>query len=114
LALGFLLPLTSFTIGPAIVSEVAPTRQRGTALLITYSVVTVAGFISPAVMGYALQSAGTDVVAGYANAFHATAALLIVAGLAGFLLLNPDVSRQRLASTATDSGVDAPLAVRAI
>ena len=114
LALGFLLPLTSFTIGPAIVSEVAPTRQRGTALLITYSVVTVAGFISPAVMGYALQSAGTDVVAGYANAFHVTAALLIVAGFAGFLLLNPDVSRQRLASTAADSGVDAPLAVRAI
>jgi hypothetical protein len=114
LALGFLLPSTSFTLGPAMVSEVAPTRQRGTALLVTYSVITVAGFISPAVMGYALQSAGTDVVTGYANAFHVTAALLIVAGLAGFLLLNPDASRRRLASVAVDSGVDVGLAVRAI
>jgi MFS family permease len=114
LALGFLLPSTSFTLGPAMVSEVAPTRQRGTALLVTYSVITVAGFISPAVMGYALQSAGTDVVAGYANAFHVTAALLIVAGLAGFLLLKPDASRRRLSSVATDSGVGAALAVRAI
>jgi len=80
---------------------------------VTYSVITVAGFISPAVMGYALQSAGTDVVAGYANAFHVTSALLIVAGLAGFLLLNPDASRRRLASADSEGSVDAALAVRA-
>jgi MFS family permease len=113
LALGFLLPSTSFVLGPAMVSEVAPTRQRGTALLVTYSVVTVAGFISPAVMGYALQSAGPDVVAGYTNAFHITAVLLIAAGLAGFVLLKPDSSRRRLASVAGDGGVTTGLAARA-
>jgi hypothetical protein len=69
LSLGFLLPTTTFILGPAMVSEVAPTRQRGTALLVTYSVITVAGFISPAVMGLALQSAGQDLVAGYSMRF---------------------------------------------
>jgi MFS family permease len=113
LALGFLLPSTSFVLGPAMVSEVAPTRQRGTALLVTYSAITVAGFISPAVMGYALQSASQDVVASYANAFHMTAGVLIVDGFGGFLLLDPDASRRRLASAQSDSGVAAGLAVGA-
>lgn len=112
LALGFLLPMTSFVLGPAMVSEVAPTQQRGTALLVTYSVITVAGFISPAVMGYALQSAGPDLVAGYVNAFHITAAILIIAGGAGLLLLNPEASRRRLECAASDQSVTTDFAVR--
>jgi MFS family permease len=113
LALGFLLPSTTFVLGPAMVSEVAPTRQRGTALLVTYSVITVAGFISPAVMGYALQSAGPDLIAGYVNAFHITAAVLVVAGLSGFLLLDPEGSRRKLESAAIDHNHMTSFAVRA-
>lgn len=112
LALGFLLPSTSFVLGPAMVSEVAPTRQRGTALLVTYSIITVAGFISPAVMGYALQSAGHDLIAGYVSAFHVTAVVLIVAGLTGLLLLDPEASRRKL-ETAADQGAATDFSVRA-
>lgn len=112
LALGFLLPSTSFVLGPAMVSEVAPTLQRGTALLVTYSIITVAGFISPAVMGYALQSAGHDLITGYVNAFHITSGVLIVAGLSGFFLLDPEASRRKLQSAA-NQGTSTDFAVRA-
>jgi len=99
LALGFQLPTITFVLGPAMVSEIAPMAQRSTALLVTYSVVTVAGFISPAVVGYVLKAVGPDAVArGYVYAFLVSAAVLIVTGLLGLLLLHPDVSRRRLES----------------
>jgi len=114
LALGFHLPMITFVLGPAMVSEVTPTAQRGTALLVTYSVITVAGFISPAVVGYMLKAAGPQAVAlGYTQAFLVSAAVLVVTGLAGFLFLHPDASRRRLEAAA--EGQDAPpvLAARA-
>jgi MFS family permease len=114
LAVGFLLPSITFVLGPAMVSEIAPTSQRGTALLVTYSVVTVAGFVSPVVMGYALQSAGPQALAaGYTNAFLITAAVLVAAGSAGLLLLNPDVSKRRLRAVARSDGAVLELAPRA-
>jgi MFS family permease len=101
LALGFQLPTITFVLGPAMVSEVAPTPQRGTALLVTYSVITVAGFISPAVVGYVLKAAGPEAIGlGYTQAFLVSAAVLVVTGLAGFVFLHPDASRQRLEALA--------------
>ena len=79
LALGFQLPTITFVLGPAMVSEVTPTVQRGTALLVTYSVITVAGFISPAVVGYVLKAAGPQAVGlGYTHAFLVSAAVLAI------------------------------------
>lgn len=114
LALGFLLPSITFVLGPAMVSEIAPTSQRGTALLVTYSVITVAGFISPVVMGYALQAAGPQTLAaGYTNAFLITAFVLMGSGLVGLLLLNPDSSRRRLEAIAHGERTTLGLAPRA-
>ncbi len=73
LAVGFVLPMMTFVLGPAIVSEVAPIGQRGTALLVTYSIITISGLISPVVMGFSLQAAGPgNVGAGYSQAFIIT------------------------------------------
>jgi ACS family D-galactonate transporter-like MFS transporter len=97
-------------LGPAMVSEVAPTAQRGTALLVTYSVITVAGFISPAVVGFVLKAAGPQAVGpGYTQAFLVSAAVLVVSGLAGFVFLHPDASRRRLEAVA--QGEEASLAL---
>jgi MFS family permease len=110
LALGFQLPMITFVLGPAMVSEVAPTAQRGTALLVTYSVITVAGFISPAVVGFVLKAAGPQAVGpGYTQAFLVSAAVLVVSGLAGFVFLHPDASRRRLEAVA--QGEEASLAL---
>ena len=114
LALGFHLPTITFVLGPAMVSEVAPTAQRGTALLVTYSVITVAGFISPAVVGYVLKAAGPQAVSlGYTQAFLVSAAVLVVTGLAGFLFLHPDASRRRLEAAAQGDDASLVLAARA-
>jgi MFS family permease len=114
LALGFQLPTITFVLGPAMVSEVAPTAQRGTALLVTYSVITVAGFISPAVVGYVLKAAGPQAVAlGYTQAFMVSAAVLVVTGLLGFLFLHPDASRRRLEAAAKGEEASLMLTARA-
>jgi MFS family permease len=114
LALGFHLPTITFVLGPAMVSEIAPTAQRGTALLVTYSVITVAGFISPAVVGYVLKAAGPQAVTlGYTQAFLVSAAVLVVTGLAGFLFLHPDASRRRLEAAAEGQDASLVLVARA-
>lgn len=95
LAAGFTLPQMSFVLGPAILGEIAPTAQRGTALLVTYSVITVAGLASPIVTGWVVDAAGGSVT-GYVHAFWLTAAILATGGIWGLIGLDPERSRARL------------------
>lgn len=101
LAAAFTLPQLSFVIGPAIVGEIAPAAQRGTALLVTYSVITVTGLLSPIVTGWVVEAAGAAPLAGYTHALWLTAAVLGLGGLWGVLGLNPEASRERFARGAT-------------
>lgn len=95
LAAAFTLPQMSFVLGPAMLSEIAPTAQRGTALLVTYSVITLAGLASPIVTGWIVEAASGGVV-GYVHAFWLTAAVLGVGGVWGLVALDPERSRVRL------------------
>lgn len=95
LAVAFTLPQMSFVLGPAMLSEIASTSQRGTALLVTYSVITLAGLASPIVTGWVVEAAGVSVT-GYVHAFWLTAAVLAVGGIWGLVALNPERSRMRL------------------
>jgi len=94
LTLGFMLPPITFVFGPAMVSEIAPTAQRGVAVLVTYSAITLAGLVSPIVVGYAVQNSG------YPLGFYVTAAVLIVTGCAALALLRPDETAQRFRALA--------------
>lgn len=111
LTLTFALPALTFVIGPAIVSEVVPDVQRGTALLIVYSVMTVTGLLSPLVTGWIVQAAGSDILLGYSRALWLTSAVLIVGGVWGALYLNPEATRARLRQRAAEpvSAVNATL-----
>ena len=102
-ATGLMLPAISFVLGPSMVSEIAPTSQRGTALLVTYSIITVAGLLSPVVAGYAVQRAAPDAVAGYEHVFLITSVILILAGAGGFVLLHPETTIRRFRGLAADS-----------
>ncbi len=114
LAVGFVLPMMTFVLGPAIVSEVAPIGQRGTALLVTYSIITISGLISPVVMGFSLQAAGPgNVGAGYSQAFIITSAVLICTGVLGYFLLDPEASKRRFGNMRAANAVSANLAPRA-
>ena len=95
LAAAFTLPQLSFVLGPAMLSEIAPTAQRGTALLVTYSVITLAGLASPIVTGWVVEAASGGPT-GYVHAFWFTAAVLGVGGIWGLVALNPERSRVRL------------------
>ncbi|WP_175772039.1 MFS transporter [Paraburkholderia phenazinium] len=88
------LAIQTFTFGPMLVAEVAPTGQRGALLAITNSITTTAGLIGPAAMGKLLGAAGD--AHGYEIGFAITGALLLVVGAAGFVLLNPQHSRRRI------------------
>ncbi|WP_370143409.1 MFS transporter [Bradyrhizobium elkanii] len=104
LALGTTLPSVTTVLGAAMVSEIAPTSQRGTALLVTYSAITVAGLLSPLTMGYAVQAAGQ--AEGFVYGYLIAAALLVLAGTLGFLLLDPEESKRRLNAISSESQVD--------
>jgi MFS transporter, ACS family, D-galactonate transporter len=94
MALASALAIQTFTFGPMLVAEVVPTARRAALLAITNSIVTTAGLIAPVSMGRLLGAVGAG--RGYEIGFTVTGALLIAAGAAGFALLDPQRSRQRL------------------
>lgn len=98
LAIGSALPHIAFCIGPAIIGEITPATQRGALLAINNSIATLAGLIAPAVTGWIIQAAKTPAV-GYGHGYILAASVLISAGGAGLLLIDPESSRFRLAHT---------------
>ena len=97
LTAAFALPYVTFIIGPAIVGQVAPPAQRGTALLTNYTVITLAGLLASMVAGGLVEAAGADhVLEGYMKLFWLTGGLLIGAGLWGVLALNPEKALKNL------------------
>jgi MFS family permease len=95
LAAAFTMPQIAFVIGPAIVGEVAPPTQRGTALLVTYSIMTVSALISPVATGWVVQAAGAEPLVGYNHALWLTGAILAFGGLWGMATLDPEATRAR-------------------
>jgi MFS family permease len=98
LAIACALALQVFTFGPLLVAEVTPDSRRGAMLAITNSIATLAGLVAPAAMGKLLGVVAND--RGYEIGFAATGVLLILAGLAGYALLDPRRSRERLRKAA--------------
>jgi MFS family permease len=88
------LAIQTFTFGPMLVAEVAPTARRGALLAITNSLVTTAGLIGPVAMGRLLGTAGD--AHGYETGFAVTGLLLLMAGVAGFALIDPQRSKRRM------------------
>ncbi|MDE2363175.1 MAG: MFS transporter [Hyphomicrobiales bacterium] len=99
LSLGFTLPTLAFIIGPTIVGETAPAAQRGTALLVTYSVITISALISPVLTGWVVEQAGATPLVGYTHALWLTSAILIFGGLWALVGLDPERTRARFAKS---------------
>jgi MFS family permease len=69
--------------------------QRGAVIAIYGALYTLAGIIAPSVMGGVIQRSG-GLLEGYLTGFTINAVVMIVAGLAGLLLLRPNTERARL------------------
>ena len=76
--------------------------QRGAVIAIYGAIYTFAGIIAPSVMGYMIQSSATA-FDGYLTGFTINAAVMIVSGLVGLLLLRPNTERARLLMAAEKS-----------
>jgi len=86
-----------FTVGPPIIAEITPPRQRAAMLAINNAGYSLAGVAAPYVMGLVLDGS-SDLATGFRNGYLLLAALLGVSGVAGYLLIDPARDAARLAS----------------
>jgi ACS family D-galactonate transporter-like MFS transporter len=99
LIFGSAIGSTIYVVTPMIVSELTPQPQRAGMLAITTSIVTLAGVLSPWVMGKVVANAATR-VAGYEKGYVILGVMLLAGGLIGLLFIRPEADRKRLAARA--------------
>lgn len=85
-----------YSLGPAMVAQIAPPAQRGAALAIEYSVAWLAGIVAPPVVGWLIRDAHNNVAVGFEQGLLLTGALLGILALGGLVVLNPERSLARL------------------
>jgi MFS family permease len=102
LVFGGAIGSTIYVVLPMIVGELTPQPQRAGMLAITTSIVTLAGVLSPAVMGSIIQNAATP-IAGYETGYVILGMLLLAGGIIGLLFIRPEADRKRLAAHAVAS-----------
>ena len=88
-----------YVVCAPMLSEYTPVSQRGTIIAVFGAIYTLAGILAPLVMGSMVQRAATP-LEGYMNGFMINGVILIVAGLAGLLLLWPNTEKARLTRAA--------------
>ncbi|MEJ8846356.1 MFS transporter [Variovorax rhizosphaerae] len=93
-AVAFGLTTAIYSLGPAMLAQVTPGSRRGAVLAIDNSIASLAGVLAPAVSGALIQAAAG--AAGFQHGFGLTGALMVVGGLVGFFIVNPEGSANRL------------------
>jgi MFS family permease len=86
-----------FTLGATLIGEISPACQRGAALGVTNSIVTLAGLCAPIAMGR-IVDINADPSAGFRIGYMYAGALVATLGAAAAVLINPehDLRRFRL------------------
>jgi len=90
------LALVMYSVGPAMLAEFTPASQRGGVLAIGNGIASLAGLAAPLVTGVLVQGAGAAHPSGYAQGFLVCGIVLVVAGVAGLVTLNPQRTALRL------------------
>lgn len=90
------LALVMYSVGPAMLAEFTPALQRGGVLAIGNGIASLAGLAAPVVTGVLVQGAGAAHPSGYAQGFVVCGIVLVVAGVAGLVTLNPQRTALRL------------------
>lgn len=87
------LPLVIFTLGAAMLSEVAPAEHRNRLVTIVFSIVTISAIPSPLITGRLVQGAQ-----GWEAAFLVLAAVALIGGFLAWFTLRPEYSLRRIAA----------------
>ncbi|CAG9274554.1 MFS domain-containing protein [Paraburkholderia unamae] len=97
--LAFSLASFTFVTGVTLAGEIVPGAQRGGVLGINICITTLAGLITPAVMGWIIDRAA-DVVTGYRLGMIVAGGFSVIAGLLAAWLIHPDADRRRFIARA--------------
>ena len=84
-----------YVVCAPMIGEFTPVSQRGAVISIYGAIYTLAGILAPKVMGHVVEGAATP-LDGYLMGFTINAAIMVVSGLLGLLLLWPNTERARL------------------
>ena len=87
-----------YSLGPAIVAQITPPAQRSAVLSIEYSIAWIAGVIAPTAVGWMIRAAHNNIAIGFEHGLLANGLLLVILGVWGLKVLNPERSIVRLAS----------------
>jgi MFS transporter, ACS family, D-galactonate transporter len=90
--LAFALCNVIFVLGPCLIAEVTPARQRGAVLGINTAITTLAGPLAPAAVGMVVDI-GADPASGFRMALLLAGTLVAVGGLSGFFIIDPEADR---------------------
>ncbi|WP_432181562.1 MFS transporter [Streptomyces sp. NBC_00063] len=101
--IGFGVPNVVFPLGFLNIAEIAPVGRRAMVLSVGTAIASLTGVIAPTVTGDMVQAASTA-HAGFGKAFTLAAVLLLVAAVAGALLINPGRDARRLGLVAPQPG----------
>jgi MFS family permease len=92
--LAFSLCNVIFVLAPCLLAEVTPDRQRGAILGVNTALTTLAGPIAPATIGMVVDI-GADPAAGFRTALMLVGTLVVLGGLSGIFLIDPEADGRR-------------------
>lgn len=113
ITVAFSLASFIFVSGVTLAGEIVPRAQRGGVLGINLCITTLAGLITPAVMGLVIDHA-PDVAAGYRLGMMLAGGFSVIAGLLAAWLIHPEADRARFMACAHDSSPTYLAAPRAV
>ncbi|WP_251880127.1 MFS transporter [Achromobacter sp. Marseille-Q4954] len=87
-----LLPPFAF----AIVAHLCGASQRGAVLAIYNGIVTLAGIVTPGLIGYMISDMGGDASAGFDQFFTLCGGMALAVSILAFMVLDPEKTRKRL------------------
>ena len=87
-----------YTLGPALIGEISPVRQRGAMLGISNAIYTLAGLAAPWVMGHIID-VGANPAEGFRSGFEFGGSIILVGGLLAMALINPERDLERFRQT---------------
>lgn len=79
----------TYAIGPTLIGEISPVRQRGAMLGISNGLLTTAGLVAPWLMGH-IVDIGANPAQGFRDAFFDGGLLIVVGAAVAMLLINPE------------------------
>lgn len=100
--LAFSLPNFAFVTGVMMISEISPARQRGGMLGMTNCIATLAGLVTPMIIGHIIDLS-PDKIEGYRSGFMLAGAFALAGGIVSAFLVHPAADRARFARQAASN-----------